>query len=322
MYLKMHNILILEPECYSQVSIHDYSKVGSVHLGANDNIECKDVTILVVRLGYTLNEKYLSKFKALKIIVSPTTALTHVDIEYCSQLDIKIYSLQDCKGLINSVTSTSELTMGLILSLLRYIPKSNSSVVNDNMWNRDLFRSRQLSRMKIGIIGLGRIGGHVAMYAKSFGMEVSAYDPYQPDSRFKELCVAQESLRRILENSDIVTIHANLRLDNHGLISYNEIDIMKDGVLLINTARGEILNEQAVSSGLINGKIGGIAVDVLESEHKQDHWSASPLVELAKNGGNILITPHIGGCTTDAMHITEEHMSSLIVAEVMGGVND
>jgi len=316
----MHNILILEPEHYSQVSIYDYRKVGNVYLDGSDDIKYDDISILVVRLGYILNKKYLSKFKALKTIVSPTTALTHIDIRYCSQMNIKVYSLQDCKELIDSVTSTSELTIGLIISLLRYIPKANSSVVSNNVWNRDLFRSRQLSRMKIGIIGLGRIGGHVAMYARSFGMNVSAYDPYQLDSRFKELCVVREDLKFILESSDIITIHANLRSDNHNLISYNEVDIMRKGVLLINTARGGLLDELAVSNGLVRGKIGGVAVDVLESEHKEVHWSTSPLVKLARDGMNVLITPHIGGCTTDAMHITEEYMSNLVVTDIVAGI--
>lgn len=315
----MNDILILESEYYSQISIDSYKDVGNVYFNYDDNIDYSEITILVVRLNYVIDKKFLLKFTKLKVIVSPTTALTHIDVECCDLMNIKVYSLQNCKELIESVTSTSELTIGLIISLLRYIVKSHNSVITDNLWNRDIFRSRQLSRMKLGIIGIGRIGGHVAKYAKSFGMSISAYDPYQTDSRFEKLQVAKSSLESILSDSDIITIHANLRSDNFNLISYDEIKLMKPGVLLINTARGQLMDEQAVCEGIVSNKIGGIAVDVLESEHKDIHWSNSPFVNLARNGMNVLITPHIGGCTTDAMHITEDHMSKLIISKIKSG---
>jgi D-3-phosphoglycerate dehydrogenase len=168
----------------------------------------------------------------------------------------------------------------------------------------------------MGIVGLGRIGGHVAGYAIGFGMKVLAYDPYQSGARFDELGVERCDIASLLKASDIVTLHANLRDDNYNLISDKEINLMRTGAYLINTARGLLLDEHATANALRSGRLSGVAVDVLADEHTDTSWSDSPLISAARDGFNVIITPHIGGCTNDAMHITEESLAEY-VASVM-----
>jgi D-3-phosphoglycerate dehydrogenase / 2-oxoglutarate reductase len=310
------SVLIVEPAGYSAHALDFYRKLGCVWLGDTSCENAEQVRLLVVRLAHVLDEDFLSKYPGLIAIATPTTGLTHIDFDFCRERNIRIFSLAECRQAIEEVTSTSELTIGLILSLLRRIPMANYDVVHQDRWDRDRFRSRQLSRLTLGIVGLGRIGGHVAHYAKAFGMNVLAYDPYQDVSRFIDHDAKQCDLATLLKESDIVSIHANLGEDNINMIGKEEIELLKKDALLINTARGDLLDEGAVTAALCKGDVGGVAIDVLSDEHAEVSCLDSPFVTAAKDGFNIIITPHIGGCTIDAMHITEERLAEVVVKEL------
>jgi D-3-phosphoglycerate dehydrogenase len=303
-------IFITEPKDYSDLAIKVYKKIGRLWLGKVPLGLESEVKILVVRLAYRIDSSFLSKYPSVKFIISPTTGLTHIDMLFCKKKSIKIFSLQSYKEKINDITSTAELTLGLIIALLRKIPQAHNNVVNSNKWNRDEFKSRQLSNLSLGIIGLGRIGGHLANYAKALGMEVSAYDPFINNKRFNLFCAKKKPLDLLLKQSDIISINADLRSDNYNLIDAHEISLMQKHALIVNTARGALLNECAASKALQNGYIAGIAVDVLSEEHSlNSSLFLSPLVKSAKKGLNVIITPHIGGCTLDAMQITEARLA-------------
>lgn len=313
----MHT-LVLEPNGYSPYALELYRKLGPVWLGKPPAGKEAFVTLLIIRLAHRLDDTFLSNFPALVAIASPTTGLTHIDLDVCRKKAIRVFSLADCRETIDKVTSTSELTIGLIIALLRHIPQAHHDITVYGRWDRDRFRSRQLSNLTLGIIGLGRIGGHMAHYARSLGMRVLASDPYQPTSRFSDLGVEQIDLVSLLRESDIVTLHANLRGDNFNLIGAAEIAYMRSGALLINTARGALLDESAVASALGTGQLGGVAVDVLANEHSEASWADSLLVSAGRAGYNVILTPHIGGCTTDAMHITEDRLAEVIVRALEG----
>lgn len=312
-------VLITEPEEYSQAAVDIYRCLGPVCFGDVPGTDVGDISLLVVGLGRRLNSRFLDRFPALRAIASPTTAVTHIDIRACEKRGIQIFSLADCRTEITEITSTSELTMGLIIALLRGIPASNRSVVAEGIWDRRRYKSRQLSCLTLGIVGLGRIGGHLAGYGRAFGMEVVASDPWQPESRFRELGVRQCDLHELLEAADIISIHADLRPDNENLLDDTELDRLPPDALVVNTARGALLNERAAADRIRNGRIGGIAVDVLACEHNDgDAWSESPLVLAAREGHNVIITPHIGGCTMDAMRATEEFLARHVVGVMTG----
>ncbi len=310
-------LLITESAHYSERAINLYRKAfGEVFLGQIPVNRFEEVKVLVVRLAHRMDEEYLSRYPALKAIVSPTTGLTHIDMNVCRERRIRVLSLAQCKEAIDEVTSTSELTLGLIISLLRKIPQANREVVHERLWDRDAYRSRQLSSLTLGIIGLGRIGGHLALYGKALGMRMLAYDPFQPEARFEELLVERRNLDSLMADVDILTIHAKLTSENHRLIGPSEITRLPSHALVVNTARGALLDEHAAGEAIRANRLGGVAVDVLHDEHSKVSPMESPLVSAARDGLNVIITPHIGGCTSDAMHITEERMAELAVGEL------
>ena len=157
-------VLIIEPKDYSKRAVCEYQRLGTVWFGEAP-AGCMDlVKVLVVRLGRSLDKACLGGYPSLRAIVTPTTGLTHIELAACEDRGIRIFSLADCRDAIDQLTSTSELTLGLIISLLRRIPMAHHGVLHEGCWDRDRYRSRQLSNLTLGIIGLGRIGGHLATY--------------------------------------------------------------------------------------------------------------------------------------------------------------
>lgn len=310
--MKAETILILDPQNYSTRALKTYEGAGRVLKNGIDQWQQwkEEITTLIVRLT-PLPEDFLKDFQSLKCIVSPTTGLTHIDLEFCRQAGITVLSLKGQQDFLAKITSTSELTLGLILSLLRRIPEANRAVVEDGGWDRERFKSRQCSGLSLGIIGCGRIGRHVARFAEALAMELRIYDPFISDSEWRQIGREPSTLDETLRNSDILTIHADDRRDNWGMINRKFLSGVKPGALLINTSRGELLDEAAVFEALKDGTIGGLAADVLANEHTGGHLKGSPLIQAARAGLNVIITPHIGGCSSDAMELTECHMASL-----------
>ena len=310
--------LIIEPQNYSERAIREYQRLGPVWLGEASVGDSDLVKVLVVRLGRKLDDSYLASYPSLRAIVTPTTGLTHIELSACEKRGIRIFSLANCRDAINRVTSTSELTLGLIIGLLRRIPMAHFGVLHEGCWDRDRYRSRQLSNLTLGIVGLGRIGGHLAVYANALGIQVLAYDPFQSDHRFNELHVRRMELDALLKEADVISIHANLTEDNRGLIGSREIKLLAPHALIINTARGALLDEDAAAKALHENRLGGIAVDVLSEEHSAKSPLQSPLVQAARAGLNVIVTPHIGGCTSDAMHVTEDRVAEVSVSALEG----
>jgi D-3-phosphoglycerate dehydrogenase len=310
--------LIIEPQNYSERAIREYQRLGPVWLGEASVGDSDQVKVLVVRLGRKLDDSCLASYPSLRAIVTPTTGLTHIELPACEKRGIRIFSLADCRDAINRVTSTSELTLGLIIGLLRRIPMAHFGVLHEGCWDRDRYRSRQLSNLTLGIVGLGRIGGHLAAYANALGMQVLAYDPLQSDQRFDELHVRRMELDALLKEADVISIHANLTEDNRGLIGSREIKMLAPHALIINTARGALLDEDAAAKALRESRLGGVAVDVLSEEHSVNSPLQSPLVQAARTGLNVIVTPHIGGCTSDAMNVTEDRMAEVSVSALEG----
>ncbi len=312
-------INLLEPDGYSRDAVELYEKLGTIVTGKRKEDEKRKVSVLVVRLAHLMDASFLAPYSSLKAIASPTTGLNHIDTEHCKTRNIRIFSLQQHCDAIDKITSTSELTMGLILGLLRRIPAAHDDVVHGQQWRRDPFKTRQLSTLTIGLVGLGRIGGHVATYARTFGMRVIAYDPYIINTHFSRMSAEKVELETLCGQSDIVSIHANQRDDNYHLVGKREIQLMKSDALIVNTARGTLIYEQAAAIALRDNCLGGIACDVLETELEQNFLALSPLVKAAEDRLNVILTPHIGGCTSDAMHITEELLAKAVYSALGPG---
>lgn len=158
----------------------------------------------MIRLAHFIDEKFLDIFPDLKSLVSPTTGSTHIDLQACDRKGIRVFTLRDCMPKLEKITSTAEHALCSMLSLVRRLPHAHTSTVERGEWNRDDFCSRQMSSLRLGIVGLGRIGKWMSRYAKIIGMEVAAHDPYIDPETFKLEGVTSLSLDELCRRSDIL----------------------------------------------------------------------------------------------------------------------
>ena len=186
--------------------------------------------------------------------------------------------------------TVAELTIGLILALTRKISIADKSV-KEGRWEKNKFMGTELNGKTLGIIGLGRIGKQVLIRAKAFGMSILVYDPYITKETAKELGVDIVDFQTLLKNSDIMTIHVPLTPETKYLISKDQFKMMKENAIIINAARGGIINEDDLYEALIDN-LGGAGLDVFEKEPPE----VSPLLTL----DNVILTPHIGASTKEA----------------------
>ena len=220
-------------------------------------------------------------------------------------------SLRDCMQAIIDVSATAEHSIGLLLALVRRTRPAAAHVL-DGGWDRNRFFGMQLRGKRLGIVGHGRIGALVAQYAAALGMEVVACD------RNEEKVVppaAAVPLATLLERCDAISIHVTAAPKNRHLINRAAIARMRHGAFLINTARGSIVDETALADAMSAEHLAGVAVDVLEGEER-DGIASSPLLACARAGHNVLITPHIGGATLEAIRHTETAVVEVLTALV------
>ncbi len=314
--LKKSQTLISESADYSPEALEIYASIGSVIQGYGDREwvigHLREATALVVRLGIQIDAELLKSAPNLRVIISPTTGLDHIEVEAAHSRGVEVLSLKGETEFLKGVPATAELSWGLLLGLIRQIPFAFQDVCGGG-WNRDSFRGHDLRGRTLGIVGLGRIGCMMAAFAHSFGMRVIAFDPH-PE------CVPPNvelvDFNHVLRGSDVVTVHVPLQAETRGLISDDQFQLMKKDALLINTSRGGIVDEQALLEALESGRVAGAAVDVLEMEQLQrcDGETSRALIEYARAHQNLLITPHIGGASIDSMAQTEIYMAKKCAA--------
>ena len=246
--------------------------------------------------GFILDEEVFINSN-IKIINTASTGTNHIDKVYCTNNNIKIYSLTKDYDLINQLTSTSELAFGLMISLLRKIPFSFDSVKNYE-WNYEKYIGRQVKDFNLGVIGFGRLGKMMVHYGLAFGMNVYVYDPYQ---KVEIENVNQVNLNNLLINSDVVSLHVHVTDETRKMINKDFIEKMKNNSYLINTSRGELVDELEILKNLENDKLAGYGTDVIADEFSD--IKKSKLIEYSKNEKyNIVITPHIGGMTYEGQN--------------------
>ncbi len=311
----MPHILNAEPTGYSpdaekmlqaiaQVTAREFTREQLLgEIGAYD--------VVIVRLGFQINRDMLDAAKNLKAIVSPSTGLDHIDLEYAKSKGIAVLSLRGEKEFLYSLHATAEHTWALLLALMRRVVSSAVSVRNGE-WDRDSFRGHDLEGRRLGIVGLGRIGRRVAHYGIAFGMPVFAYNPRTHDAVDGVTRVA--SLDELLRVSDVLSLHAYLNDETRGLIGAHELSQLPKGAVLVNTARGEIVDESALVAALESKHLLGAALDVVANEREPNARNASPLFEYAKTHTNLIITPHLGGATFDTMTKSDIFMAQKLIA--------
>ena len=269
--------------------------------------------ILFCGLGINIDESLLGLVTNIKYVVSPATGTNHLDISYLNSRNIKLIHLGDFSTEISNVFSTAELTWSLLLTVVRRMIPAHGSVVSGS-FDRGPFLGIDLAGRTLGVIGYGRLGRRVAEYGLAFGMRVVVCDIDDVKVANLPNGVISCSLDQLLSMSDVVSIHVPLNQQTHRLIIDSQISKMKNGAVLINTSRGEILDELAVVEALTTGKLYGVGVDVLVGENANSFSSNdSPLVKAASQNLNVVVSPHIGGWTKQAVATTR----TIVVEELL-----
>ena len=270
--------------------------------------------VLLAPLGYYLGREIMDACPSMKAIGSNTTGHPHIDVEYAKKRGVRVVTLKDHQDFLNTITPTAELTWGLIIALTRNIVPAFSSVL-DGKWARWPFGGKSmLSRMSLGVAGLGRLGGMVASYGICFGMNVRYFDPYVNETG--QYVKRADTLEQLVETSDIVTLHVPHEPETENLFSREVFLSFKQDSYFINTSRGELVDHAALLEALETGMLAGAAVDVLDNEFAPDFGtrvSEQPLVKYAALHDNLIITPHIGGSTRDAWSLTQEYTVQKII---------
>ena len=230
----------------------------------------------------------------IKVINTASTGLNHIDTDYCYKNRIEIWSLKNDYKLINDLPSTSELAFGLMMSLMRNIPKSFHSVKDGN-WDYEPFVGHQVKGKTIGVIGYGRLGKIMCRLFDGWGVKVLVDDPYESKIDLRDSKVLR---KRLLNDSDVVFLHTHVTDETRGMVDEEFLSYMKEGSYLINTARGELVDEQAIMKSINNKHLKGYGTDVIKDEFGNIH--NSKLIEFSMNpNNNVVITPHIGGMTIE-----------------------
>ena len=251
----------------------------------SDIIPLADVAI--TRSSTDVDQKFLDNAHNIKSIIRAGVGVDNVDIDGCSKKGIVVMNVPTA----NTIAAV-ELTMTHMLSCVRQFPYAHNNLKLDRVWRRQDWYGTELKDKKLGIIGFGNIGSRVGKRAKAFEMDVIAYDPYIDPRKVTDFDITYTSNFEDILGCDIITIHTPKNKETIGMISSEEIAQMKDGVVLINCARGGLYDENALLEGLTNGKIHMAGIDVFNKEPATDH----PLLDL----NNVTLTPHLGANTKES----------------------
>lgn len=308
------NVLVAESKLFSREAEERLRTLGEVRLMDLERqdllTELSDCDVLWVRLRNRIDREVMDAATALKFIITPTTGLNHIDLEEAKRRGIAVLSLRGEVDFLTNIRATAEHTLALTLALLRNL-RYAAEHVEDGGWSRDLFRGEELLGRTVGVVGYGRLGRITAEYFHAFGSDIIASDPCISKGSFSSF-VKPLDLDALLGESDIVTLHVNLSAVTAGFFGRVQFARMKQGSRLINTSRGELLDEAALLGALRSGHLAGAALDVLCDEDTRG-MPNHPLVLYAKENRNLLLTPHIGGCTYESMERTECFMAEKLI---------
>jgi D-3-phosphoglycerate dehydrogenase len=301
-----NNILITEVENYSSKAISIYENLGNVFYRSNYSPD--QITVLVVRLALSIDSVFLQPFINLKYILSPTTGINHIDSMFCERNNIQIISLRGEFEFLQKINATPEFTFSLFLTLVKNIYSSSFDsrkfgILNLNRLN---YLSKEFNEIKVGIAGYGRVGKKIHQYCKNLNIDVIAFDPYLDICNNNSLNVNIETdVFKFLNSIDVLLICISYNASNIKYFSSDKLNYLKPDSIVINTARGEVLDENAVIDLLLKGKLKAAALDVLSLENNNNKALLKKIMNYVKNYNNLILTPHIAGASKKSMHLTE-----------------
>jgi D-3-phosphoglycerate dehydrogenase len=250
------------------------------------NAEIVDADALIVRSATKVTAELLDKAPKLRALGRAGVGVDNIDLEAATKRGVLVMSTPG-----GNAVSVAEHTFALLLALARQVPRLDKAI-HEGRWEKSSAAGTEVRGKTLGLIGLGRIGSEVAVRAEAFDMRVLGYDPYISEAAARELNVELVPFETLLAESDFISLHTALSPATQNLINAEIIGKMKKGARIINTARGELIDETALAEALKNGKLAGAALDVFAEEPPKN----SPLVGLP----NVIATPHVAGSTTEA----------------------
>ena len=275
-----------------------------------DDLKSKvnEYNVIVVRSRTKITKEIIEKAKNTKIIARVGVGLDNIDTEESKRYNIEVINAGEA-----SITAVSELVIGLMLSLSRNIPIANYETKNSNWIKKNLIGT-ELKGKYLGIIGLGKIGRNVARLAKGLRMNLIGYDIIPIDKSFvQEVSLITADLKTLLQSSDFITCHVPLTEETKYLINKNTIAFMKNSAFIINTSRGEIIQESSLIEALKNKSIAGAALDVFEEEPPKN----KELLSLS----NLICTPHIGAQTKEGQELASTVIAEKIIQKMITAQN-
>lgn len=261
---------------------------------------------LIIRSRTKIDEELLKKARQLQLIVTCTSGFDHIDLNATEKWGVTVMHTPTA-----NIESASQLTWGLVLSCVNNIQAAHR-MVKAGEWNRDHITGIELAGRTYGIVGLGRIGSRVAELAQAFGMNVVAYDPYQEDEVFERLQIPRLSYEEVLKSADVLSFHVPKTLETEHMLNRSQFEYIHRGIVLINTSRGSVINENDLCEALEKGWLRSVGLDVFEKE------------PLGRNSNllkypNLVLTPHIGANTEDAFFKASQIAANKLMAFFVDG---
>jgi D-3-phosphoglycerate dehydrogenase len=260
-----------------------------------------DCDILVTRSYNRVSKHVIDAAPNLELIAQGTSGTDNIDMEAAQQRGIAVINMPG-----ENANAVAELVIGFMIALTRTVPRYDREM-RAGEWTRDGCASRhELRHHRLGIVGLGQVGMRVSRLAAAFGMRVSAFDPYISDQDFADRgAVRVSSLDALLRESDILTLHVPFTPETRTMIGAPQIASLPPGAILINAARGEVLDLDAALDALHRNALGGLAIDVYDPEPPIRTWPDDP---------RLILTPHVAGCTAEAKSAIGAKLYEKIVA--------
>jgi D-3-phosphoglycerate dehydrogenase len=260
-----------------------------------------DCDILVTRSYNRVSKRVIDAASNLELIAQGTSGTDNIDMEAARQRGIAVINMPG-----ENANAVAELVIGFMIALTRTVPRYDREM-RAGEWTRDGCASRhELRHHRLGIVGLGQVGMRVSRLASAFGMRVSAFDPYISDDDFAQRGATRvASLKVLLRESDILTLHVPFTPETRTMIGANELAMLPSGAIVINAARGEVLDLDAALDALTGNALGGLAIDVYDPEPPTRSWPDDP---------RLILTPHVAGCTTEAKSAIGAKLYEKIVA--------
>jgi D-3-phosphoglycerate dehydrogenase len=262
--------------------------------------EIENYNCIIVRSETKVDAELISFMKNMELIGRAGTGVDNIDVDAATRKGIIVMNTPG-----GNTISTAEHTMALMVSMFRNIPQANQSL-RSGKWDRKTFKGTELYGKTIGIIGLGKIGKEVAVRSKAFGMNVISYDPVIAEDVASKIGVSLVGLNKLFESSDVISVHVPLTVETENLISQKTLAKCKNGVRIINCARGGIVNEEALLEALDSGKVSSAALDVYQSEPPD---LSGKLIQHPR----IVATPHLGASTDEAQEKVAVQIAEQIV---------